>query len=159
MPYTDFFLRCKAFGLSAKYVPDAIATHRTKQANTSNLEKRYYLEVRNILYSLIKLGPVSEGIKDFFVYPKKYMLVSFLLYGVFNVDPFDTQRQMTFREKVSFLLHSERKLTKRWRLVLLYLYVKALAWNIASLRGTLRKRRHLKIMVTETTRGMCFDAS
>ena len=48
---SDFFLRCKLFGLKAAYSKIALAVHMHKSHNT---EKRYYLENRNTIYGIIK---------------------------------------------------------------------------------------------------------
>ncbi|MBN2368838.1 glycosyltransferase [Candidatus Woesearchaeota archaeon] len=51
----DFFMRCRLSGLESKYAPDARVIHADKRTD-GYYEKRYYLEFRNTLYGMLKLG-------------------------------------------------------------------------------------------------------
>lgn len=143
---SDFFLRCKLFGLKAGYSKNALAVHMHKSHDT---EKRYYLENRNVIYGIIKFKGLTKGIK--FEHPFKVQALSKnFICGIFNFSWFDWssyKRSKSFLSKVRILTKKHKKITNKPRVILLYLFFKAGVWNILNFNKTLLKRKKLKNLI------------
>ncbi len=143
---SDFFLRCKLFGLKADYSKKSFAVH----INTSkNSENRYYLENKNITYGIIKFRGLTKhiGLEHPF---KVQSLLKNLVCGVFNFNWFDWssyKRNKSFLSKTSLLAKKHKKITNKPRIILLCLFFKAIAWNILNFKKTLVKRRKLRNLI------------
>ena len=143
---SDFFLRCKLFGLKAGYSRNAFAVHLHKSHNT---EKRYYLENKNIMYGIIKFKGLIKGIE--LEHPFKVQaLLKNLVCGIFNFNWFDWssyKRNKSFLSKIRLLTKKHKKITNKPRITLLCLFFKAMVWNIFNFNKTLMKRRKLRNLI------------
>ena len=138
---TDFFLRCLAFGLKQKLVEDTSAVHRTKPS-IKNL-RRYYLESRNKMYALIKLSPIPKRAKKEFNFPNLKSVLVLLIVGIMNKNILEGKIVKSCKGFLTNLFKSKEKITNS-RFTLIFLFIKALAWNLANAKKTLSKRRKLK---------------
>lgn len=143
---SDFFLRCKIFGLTADYSRNAFAVHLHK---SHNIEKRYYLENKNIMYGIIKFRGLTKhiGLEHPF---KVQSLLKNLVCGVFNFNWFDWssyKRNKSFLCKIRLLTKKHKKITNKPRITLLCLFFKAMVWNIFNFNKTLMKRRKLRNLI------------
>ena len=143
---SDFFLRCKLFGLKASYSKNAFAVHMHE---SHDLEKRYYLENKNIMYGIIKFRGLTKhiGLEHPF---KVQSLLKNLVCGVFNFNWFDWssyKRNKSFLCKIRLLTKKHKEITNKPRIVLLYLFFKAGVWNIFNFNKTLMKRRKLRNLI------------
>ena len=140
---SDFFLRCRLFGLKAGYSKNALAVHMHKSYDT---EKRYYLENKNIMYGIIKFKGLTKGIK--FKHPFKVQaLLKNLVCGIFNFNWFDWssyKRNKSFLCKIQLLTKKHKKITNKPAIILPCLFLKAILWNIVNLNKALIKRKSLK---------------
>ena len=140
---SDFFLRCKLFGLKASYSKNAFAVHIHKSHDT---EGRYYLENKNIMYGVIKFRGLTKGVK--FEHPfKVQVLLKNFICGIFNFNWFDWssyKRNKSFLSKIRLLTKKHKKITNKPRIILLYLFFKAGVWNILNFNKTFLKRKKLK---------------
>jgi len=143
---SDFFLRCRLFGLKASYSRNAFAVHMHKSHDT---EKRYYLENKNIIYGIIKFRGLTKGIKFEHPFKAQTLLKNFVC-GIFNFNWFDWssyKRNKSFLCKIRLLTKKHKKITNKPRIVLLYLFFKAGVWNILNFNKTLLKRRKLRNLI------------
>jgi len=143
---SDFFLRCKLFGLKAGYSKNALAVHMHKSHDT---EKRYYLENKNIMYGIIKFRGLTKGIWVEHPFKTKALLKNFVC-GIFNFNWFDWssyKRNKGFLSKITILTKKHKKITNKPRITLLYLFFKAMVWNIFNFNKTLMKRRKLRNLI------------
>jgi len=143
---SDFFLRCKLFGLKADYSKKSFAVHINASKNSEN---RYYLENKNITYGIIKFRGLTKhiGLEHPF---KVQSLLKNLVCGVFNFNWFDWssyKRNKSFLSKTSLLAKKHKKITNKPRIILLCLFFKAIAWNILNFKKTLVKRRKLRNLI------------
>ena len=140
---SDFFLRCKLFGLKASYSKNALAVHMHKSHDT---EKRYYLENKNIMYGVIKFRGLTKGIKFKHPFKTKALLKNFVC-GIFNFNWFDWssyKRNKSFLCKIQLLTKKHKKITNKPAIILPYLFLKAILWNIVNINKALIKRKSLK---------------
>ena len=143
---SDFFLRCKLFGLKADYSKNAFAVHMHKSHDT---EKRYYLENKNIIYGIIKFKGLTKGLGLEHPFKVKALLKNFVC-GIFNFNWFDWssyKRNKSFLSKIRLLTKKHRKITDRTSITLLYLFFKAWVWNILNFNKTLLKRKKLRNLI------------
>ena len=143
---SDFFLRCKLFGLKANYSKNAFAVHMHKSHDTG---KRYYLENKNIMYGIIKFKGLIKRIGLEHPFKAKSLLKNFVC-GIFNFNWFDWssyKRNKSFLCKIQLLTKKHRKITNKPRIVLLYLFFKAGVWNILNFNKTLLKRKKLRNLI------------
>ncbi len=140
---SDFFLRCKIFDLEAGYSKNALAVHMHKSHYT---EKRYYLENKNIMYGIIKFRGLTKGIGLEHPFKVQALLKNFVC-GIFNFNWFDWssyKRNKSFLCKIQLLTKKHRKITTKPAIILPYLFLKAILWNIVNLNKALIKRKSLK---------------
>jgi len=140
---SDFFLRCKIFGLKANYSKNAFALHMHKSHNT---EKRYYLENKNIMYGIIKFRGLTKHIGLEHPFKIQSLLKNFVC-GIFNFNWFDWssyKRNKSFLCKIRLLTKKHRKITNKPAIILPCLFLKAILWNIVNLNKALIKRKSLK---------------
>ena len=143
---SDFFLRCKLFGLKASYSKNAFALHMHKSHDT---EKRYYLENKNIIYGIIKFRGLLKGIRLEHPFKVQALLKNFIC-GIFNFNWFDWssyKRNRSFLSKIRLLTKKHKKITNKPRIVLLYLFFKAGVWNILNSNKTSLKRKKLRNLI------------
>ncbi len=57
----DFFIRCKLACLNAKYAENSQIVHADKSAR--DYSRRYFLEVRNLVYGILKFGRIAGSAK------------------------------------------------------------------------------------------------
>jgi len=140
---SDFFLRCKLFGLKADYSKKSFAVH----INTSkNSENRYYLENKNIIYGIIKFRGLTKGIRFEHPFKAQALLKNFVC-GIFNFNWFDWssyKRNKSFLCKIRLLTKKHKKITNKPAIILPYLFLKAILWNTINLNKALIKRKSLK---------------
>jgi len=127
----DFFFRCFLAGLRSKYVSDALAYHAVLPDR--NLEKRFYLETKNKLYCFIKFSGIPKDVREFFKIPTIKDFLGMFFVALSNKNIF---ADCKMQEKIGSS-----------RMKLLYLFLKALIWNLMHLRVSLKKRRAVKKML------------
>jgi len=101
----DFFMRCNLAGLNAKYIENACVIHANKEQK--DYSERYYLEIRNLIYGRLKLGPRKP-----FTFTN---LVKAFILGIFNFAWFNWygyDRRNTFNKKVRLVLERNNKISK-----------------------------------------------
>ncbi|MBU1030486.1 MAG: glycosyltransferase [Nanoarchaeota archaeon] len=124
----DFFLRANLKNLKMKYIKSAVAVHKLKVRKNS--EKRFYLENRNLLYGIKKFKKLKTDIYHPFHFSS---LFKNFVCALFNYDKFDWShydRSSSFWQKFKLLFKKHRKITEKNRLILIYLFFKAVWWNI-----------------------------
>ena len=130
---TDFFLRCKLNNLKCKYVREAIAMHALQSKVSLNLEKRYYLTTKNHIYSYFKYLFLDKNNRELFDFPRFKLIIKDILMALFNINLLSFAsvegRTKIKRNKINVLFNT-RRLTNRSRIVLIYLFKKAVLWNI-----------------------------
>ena len=140
---SDFFLRCRLFGLKTSYSKNALAVHMHKSHDT---EKRYYLENKNIMYGIMKFRGLTKGIEFEHPFKVKALLKNFVC-GIFNFNWFDWssyKRNKSFLCKIQLLTKKHKKITNKPAIILPYLFLKAILWNIVNINKALIKRKSLK---------------
>ncbi len=134
---TDFFIRCKLKGLKCKYVKEAIAIHATKSKTSLMQEKKYYLTTKNHIYAFIKYLNMPKEVKDLFEFPRFNLIIKDFIMALFNVNLLSITsiegRTKTRRSKL-YILFNWEKITNKSRLVLIYLFFKAVLWNLGFYR-------------------------
>ena len=138
---TDFFLRCFYFDFKQKYLEHLTVIHKVKDKGTSS--RRYYLECRNKIYFLIKLSIIPKKVRLDFESPSINSIFILFLIGILNKDIFESKLVNSPREFIRLLSETKRRIAKN-RFELIYLFIKALLWNLFNIRDTIRKRRKLK---------------
>lgn len=148
---TDLFIRCKIFGLKCEYVKNAKAYHVLESNLSLNLEKKYYLTVKNQIYSLLKLSNISSEAVSLFDFPRFKPVVKDFVMALFNINLLSvtsvtgrTKVHRDFLSKAKLLLGEHSRITPKNRLVLLFLFFKAIGWNMMHLRKTFDKKKELK---------------
>jgi len=140
---TDFFVRCRLFGLKAKYSKNSLAVHNVE--SPYDAEERYYLENRNITYGIIKFIGLKRNLD--IEHPFKInSLFKNLLCGIFNFRWFDWSgynRKKGLLSKFMIIFRSNRKITKKTSLALILLFFKATLWNILNIRLAISKRKRV----------------
>lgn len=134
----DFFLRCYYFNLKAKYVSNAIAIHDHK--NSLNLEERFYLENKNILYGIIKFKKIRKKVDINHPFKISVLFKNFIC-ALFNFNWFDWShynRNSSFFYKISLLLKRHKKITQRSRLILVFLLLKSILINLKELPSIIK---------------------
>jgi GT2 family glycosyltransferase len=148
---TDFFLRTFLFGARCCYVPQAVAVHNV-EIHRRNLERRYYLEIRNAVRGAVKfLG--TSGIETLDHAFKLGNILRVLACGAFNFNLFDMQARgyrkfSGLRYSVGVLLSRHDLITPNGSGRLLLLTLRALAWNIRQFPATWRSRHALRRSLT-----------
>ncbi len=143
---TDFFLRMYLAGVKSLHCSDAVAWHNVNP-EPGNREKRYFLEVRNMVYGAVKFAGIRE-INRFDHAFRLGNIIKVIACGVFNFNLFDLQAR-GYRKyggaayDLKILLGQHDKLTSRSRLVLISLAVKAVLWNLGHLSQALKARRQV----------------
>jgi len=108
----DFFMRCNLVKLKAKYIKSSIIIHKNK-TSVADYSNRYYLEVRNTLYGIKKLGNLPK--KTILYNPFKYSdLTKIVLYGFFNFAWFNWQNnnRLNFYKKIKTILFKKNTISK-----------------------------------------------
>lgn len=143
---TDFFLRAYLAGLKSLYVPEAEAIHNVN-LQAGNREDRYFLEVRNSLYGAVKFAgaPSIDCLDHAF---KLTTILRVLACGLFNFNLFDMQargfrKHGGFSYNLRLLLRAPVRITQRNRVFLVFLSLKAFAWNLRHLSQAIRSRRKM----------------
>jgi len=149
---TDFFMRCSIFRLKCCYVRDAKAYHVLESNASFNLENKFYLTTRNQLYSLLKLSSLDSKVTELFDYPKAKLTMKSLIMALFNVNLLSvtsvegrTKTRRNIFGKISMLFGKHPKITPRSRVRLIFLFIKALSWNVSNLGNTVHKRKRIKL--------------
>jgi len=125
----DFFARCYLAGLKCQYVPEAVAYHAVI-FHSRDLEQRFYLETKNRIYCAIKFLSIPESVKRLLLIPKLGYLLITLRIALSNKNIYSNYPD-----------HGGNiKLTSS-RIRAIYIVFKAIIWNIANLRTSLRKRK------------------
>lgn len=129
---SDFFLRCKAFGLKFKYVPGSIFKHPKKIFYS---EKVYYFRTRNVIYFALKFTGIIRYRVPLTIYLFCFTFLNFLMALLnkhINFPPLRFQKESSYSQKCFA------------RLRLLFLFFKAILWNVKNLPVIVEKRRKLK---------------
>lgn len=148
---TEFFLRCRLCGLSAKYAPDARVIHVLKSSSFRSRELFFFLCVRNAIYSFIKYSCIKKlnfintghygfiGLKNILRYLSNMLLINMLL-NYSGLDRFSSRvRNNSLKNKI-YLIFNHEKITNKTQLYLLYLFFKAVLWNIRNMDASLKKK-------------------
>ena len=147
---TDFFLRCRYFGLTCQYVPSATATHLLKeQKEFLNMEQKYYLSLRNHIYSYLKLGWLPKGIRQEFESPRWSFMGKLLAMAALNLNRLSLtdgkhEEKRSRLQRYAQALRGREKITERSRLVLWGLALKAVAWNVQNYQEIRRERQRVR---------------
>jgi len=116
---SDFFLRCRKEELPALFVDDAICTHAHKE--NKDFSKRYYLEVRNMMYGIRKHRYQSyHGVYNPF---RCTSLIKLFFYGIFNFAWFNWEGYDRSDKSFFQLIAHKNKITSQFY-VLPYLFLK-----------------------------------
>ncbi|MFZ3077912.1 MAG: glycosyltransferase [Candidatus Aenigmatarchaeota archaeon] len=148
---TEFFLRCRLCGLNAKYVADARVIHILKHASFSSRELFFFLCTRNAIYSYVKYSSIKKlsfkdngqydfiGISNITRYLFKMFLVNTLL-NYSGLERFSSKiKNNTLKDKVNLFFRHD-KITNKTQLYLLYLFFRAIFWNIKNLNTVSKKK-------------------
>lgn len=148
---TDFFMRCKFFGLKCHYVKNATAYHVLESNLSLNLEKKYYLTAKNHIYSWLKFSKTDPEIIKSFGFPSTKLILKDLVMAFFNINLLSitsvegrTKIKRSYWNKIKMLLGHHQKIVPRNRLLLMFLFSKAIIWNTRNIKRTFKKRRNIK---------------
>lgn len=129
---SDFFLRCKTFGLKVKYCPTVIFSTPKRLAYS---EEKYYLRVRNLLYFSFKFIGIIPYRMPILLYALGFTSYNFaiaLLNRHIELSPL----------RVRFdILYTNSQFSRRR---LLYHFFRAILWNIMHIPTIFQKRLSLK---------------
>ncbi len=142
----DFFIRCKLSRLTAKYVKDARVIHADKEHK--DYSERYYLEARNTLYGIIKLGKYAKRSKLYNPFDIKTLFKIFI-FGIFNFAWFDWQHYDR-SDKNFRILFSKKKTkisVKNTTIHRIYIYLKAIIGIILNLKRVFKKRKKFQSFI------------
>ncbi len=112
----DFFIRCSLAGLKAKYVDKAKVMHANK--GIKDYTDRYYIEVRNTVYAMLKKLPEQSKVYNPFTVST---LTKMFIFGVYNFAWFNWQGYNRKSKKINF---SNRITHHSWKLP--FVFVKAI---------------------------------
>tara|TARA_Y100000310_G_scaffold343159_1_gene449507 strand:+ start:19354 stop:21360 length:2007 start_codon:yes stop_codon:yes gene_type:complete len=133
---TDFFIQCKLNNLKSKYVKEAKAIHASQSKVSLFSEKKYYLTTKNQIYAYLKYLFLDKKIKNLFEFPKFKLIFKVMIIALFNINLLSITsvegRTKVKRNKLNILFNTE-KITDRSRFVLIYLFFKAVLWNLINL--------------------------
>lgn len=153
---TDFFMRCKLFGLKCKYERNATAYHVLEPSFSLNLERKYSLTTKNQMYGWLKLCNISPEVTELFNFPSTKLIFKDLIMALFNINLLSitsVDGRMKVRQgylgKIKMLLRNHQRITSRNRLFLIYLLLKAVTWNIGNIGNTLKKRKSIKKRISK----------
>lgn len=148
---TDFFMRCKLFGLKCKYEEYAKAYHVLEPDFSLNLEKKYYLTAKNQMYGWLKLSNINPEVTNLFKFPNRKLIFKNLIMILFNINLLSitsvsgrTKVRQNFWGKLKMILGQHQKITSKSRLFLVFLFFKAIRWNISNIKKTFEKRKNIK---------------
>jgi len=142
----DFFIKCKLRNLKAKYVEKSVVIHADKISR--DYSKRYYLEMRNTLYGILKLGRLAKKSKLYNPFTLKAFFKGFVC-GVFNFAWFNWQGYDRESNKTQILFSNKNKITNK-PLRLVFLFLKAILDVLKNLRIVFKKRKALVISVSDS---------
>jgi len=137
---TDFFLRAHLFGLKFKYVPQAIVIHKKKK--NDYCERRFYLEIKNKIYSLLKYKSTPYLSRQLFSFPSIKAIIVVFLMGLFNANLFEEEPTKRAKELFLRLLKPDKRISHSWFKVQ-FLTLKGIGWNIRNIFKILKERKRL----------------
>jgi len=148
---TEFFLRCRLCGLDAKYIPGAKAIHTMKQSSFKSRELFFFLCIRNAIYSYVKYSFIKKlrlknaGIYDFIGLGnlRRYLLKTLLINALLNysgLGRFSSRVRNNSLKNRIYLIFNHEKITNKTQVYLLYLFLKAVLWNIRNINLSLSKK-------------------
>jgi glycosyltransferase involved in cell wall biosynthesis len=145
----DFFLKCYLQGLSCKYIPSALAVH--KSVKPKYREERYYSEIAGSLYGAIKyfgLGEINKFDHAF----KISNLFKLYLLGIFNFKLFDAQLNNFDKTagalyKLKYMLMNKNKITEKGRIFLFFLTCKGIGNTLKNYKKPLEERKKLLLLI------------
>lgn len=140
---SDFFLRCKAFGLKFEYIKNATIQHPKKYSYS---EKIFYLQTRNAIYFSLKIGGIIKYKSPILKY-----LIGFTFYN-FTTALLNRNIQLNPLKIQSHVKYSNRPFP---RIRLLYYFFSAISWNIKNIPMIIKKRNKLKTRLRK--RGSLID--
>lgn len=124
----DFFFRCFLRGLKAKYIPDAIAFHPV--ISESRILFRLYMELKNILYCIIKFRRIKRLYKKIFKIPNLISFLRQLVYvGIFGVNTF------------AGCYHKKKVIVPWWKTI--SILVNVFTWILINRQKILYKAKHI----------------
>lgn len=130
---TDFFIRCKLNGLKCKYAKEATAIHSNKSKTSLMKEKKYYLTAKNHIYAYIKFFNIPKDVKELFDFPRFSLIIKDFIMALFNVNLLSitsVQGRTKIRKNKLNILFNGEKITNKSRLILIYLFFRAVLWNL-----------------------------
>jgi len=100
----DFFIRCKFSGLKANYIQNCTVIHENKNIKV-DYSKRYFLEIRNLLYGKKKYGNFVKKTKLYnpFTY---FNFIKIIMFGIINFAWFNwykNDRSLSYFKKINIL--------------------------------------------------------
>lgn len=136
----DFFFRCFLAKMKAKYLPCAVATHLSMG---KNLERVFYFQAKNLIYVSLKYLFVPRKIKKQFGIPvmpgkSKFFKIPELC-GIYALI------KTLYFKKPFFLSAYPIIMELKSRIKLMYLFAKALTWNIKNIKYTINKAKNVGI--------------
>ena len=147
---TDFFMRCKLFGLKCQYVKDAKAYHFLESNFSLNLERKYYLTAKNHIYGWLKLSNANPEVINLFGFPGTRLILKDLIMALFNINLLSITSvsgrikiKKNIWVKTRTLFGKHPKITSKNRLLLVYLFLKAIAWNVVNIKKASEKRKKI----------------
>lgn len=147
----DFFLRCKIFGLTAKYINEAKAYHWLK--DSKNAEFRYYMDLRNSIYAYLKFYKLGKSIVGF---PSIKIILRNISDFLWNKNAysklyFDPVQKMEHPAqawnlflKLWYKISPKAKITYKTRLYVIYMIFKAFMWNVRRLGEIKEEHYHFR---------------
>lgn len=132
----DFFLRCRMFGLTSKYIESAKAYHWIKTSPPTscragkNPELRYYMDLRNSIYGYLKFYGFGVNLVGFGTNKLILQNIKNLLWNKDGYNPiyFRRDRVPTFL-RVWYKFFPQSKISKKTRFYIVFLILKAFIWN------------------------------
>lgn len=139
---SDFFMRCNLAGLKAKYVSKSIVVHSNKE-NLMDYSIRYYLEIKNTLYGILKLGKLAKKTKMYNPFTV-FSLLKNIFYGFMNYAWFNWYKnsRISFKNKLICIILRKNKISSK-PFFIRYTY-KAITQNFQNLEKTIKKQREVR---------------
>lgn len=131
----DFFMRCNNAHLNAKYNSNVTVIHANK-INGTDYSSRYYLETRNTLYGILKLGKIRKESPLYNPF-RISSLIKIFFFGVINFAWFNWQGYDRNKKSIT-----KNKICKN-QVKLIYLYFKAIFITLINIKSIQNKRRQI----------------
>lgn len=147
----DFFLRCRMFGLTSKYVESAKAYHWLKTSirhACKNPEFRYYMDLRNSIYGYLKFYKLGINLVGFGTNKIIIQNIARLLCNkdVYNPVYCTIKRESNLFLRIWYKIFPKAPITRKTRLYLIFLIFKVFLWNFTKLKVMIKEHNKLRIL-------------